>query len=242
MINNFLLIPAAGKGSRSGLNYPKTLFKYKNNPILINIIKNVFKTNIKFSKVIIIVSPKGKNKIKECLIKYNLIQKCELIIQHQPKGMADSVYQIKKSKYVNMYSSIYLIWGDLAYPDANSLNELYRLHIYNKNDFSFLTKNVQNPYTIVNRVNNKVVEVLETKSSQKKISYGERDTGIFVFKLNKIYKYLTHIEAYKNQFNYEKSFLGLIKNLVIDKCLVEAYISASDNDILSLNRVKDIKI
>ena len=28
----------------------------------------------------------------------------------------------------------------------------------------------------------------------------------------------------------------------IDKSLVEAYINASDNDILSLNRVKDIKI
>ena len=94
MINNFLLIPAAGKGSRSGLNYPKTLFKYKNNPILINIIKNVFKTNIKFSKVIIIVSQKVKIKLKN-VIKYNLIQKCELIIQHQYKGMADSVYQIK---------------------------------------------------------------------------------------------------------------------------------------------------
>ena len=72
-----------------------------------------------------------------------------------------------------MYSSIYLIWGDLAYPDANSLNELYRLHIYNKNDFSFLTKKVQNPYTIVNELIIKL-KVLETKSSQKKIGYGKR--------------------------------------------------------------------
>ena len=180
MINNFLLIPTAGKGSRSGLNYPKTLFKYKNKPILINIIENAFKTNIKFSKVIIIVSPKGNNKIKECLLRYNLFQKCELIIQHQPKGMADSVAQIKKSKYVNMYSSIYLIWGDLAYPDTNSLNQLYRLHIYNKNDFSFLTKKVLNPYTIVNRVNNKVIEVLETKLSQKKLVMG-KEIQVYLF-------------------------------------------------------------
>ena len=37
--NISVLIPAAGLGKRSGLNYPKSLYKVKNVPIIVRIIK-----------------------------------------------------------------------------------------------------------------------------------------------------------------------------------------------------------
>ena len=49
MIN--VLIPAAGKGTRSNLKYPKTLYKIKGTPIIISLIKTIISCKIKLNKI-----------------------------------------------------------------------------------------------------------------------------------------------------------------------------------------------
>ena len=85
MIN--VLIPAAGKGTRSNLNYPKTLYKIKGTPIIISLIKTIITCKIKLNKIIIISNPKGKIQINYQLKKYGLKKHCDIIIQDRPNGM-----------------------------------------------------------------------------------------------------------------------------------------------------------
>ena len=95
MINKLsVLIPAAGKGKRSGLSYPKTLYEINGKPILIHIFDLI---NLIDNSPTVIVSPSGINHIKKCLKEHN--KKASLIIQESPKGMGDAILKFEKSPY-----------------------------------------------------------------------------------------------------------------------------------------------
>ena len=242
MKENFLVITTAGKGIRSNLNFPKTLYMYNKKPLLINIIDKFNQTKIKIKKIIIIVSPKGKNLIIHALKKHKIFQFCEIITQHKPLGMGNAIMQLKKSTYLTNLSNIYLIWGDLADPQVSTILKLKNLHKKNFNHFSFATINSFNPYTsVIRNKHNKVIELLETKN-QKKIKYGERDIGIFLFKLGPVLINLLHSFVNKTTvLNYEYSFLQIVKILVYKGYTVDGYNIASKNDTKSLNRISDLK-
>ena len=59
--NISVLIPAAGLGKRSGLNYPKSLYKVKNVPIIVRIIKKISKYD---SQPSIVINSKYRNYLK----------------------------------------------------------------------------------------------------------------------------------------------------------------------------------
>ena len=63
-----VLIAAAGKGSRSGLSYPKTLYSIKGIPIIVRQLEVFSKYD--FSPTLI-VSPSGKNQIKEKISQFD---------------------------------------------------------------------------------------------------------------------------------------------------------------------------
>ena len=240
MQNFNLVIAAAGKGQRSGLNYPKTLYKVNGKPILINIIHSFLKTKIKFNKVTIIVSPKGKYPITECLKKYNLLNICEILIQYIQLGMGNSIIQLSKSNYINNTSNIFLIWGDIVSPQITTIKKLVNLYIKNFNHFSFATKFVSNPYTLVVRDKKNALIKVEEIKNKKTIEYGERDIGMFVFKFHSIIQLLNSYKI-KNNINLEHSFLKVIETLIKKKYSVEGYSIATNKDLISLNTISDIK-
>ena len=81
-----VLIAAAGKGTRAGLPYPKTLHPVEGKPILLRIIESLESFD---SCPTIIASPKGKFLIQDCLDKNN--KKANIIIQNSPLGMGNAV-------------------------------------------------------------------------------------------------------------------------------------------------------
>ena len=85
------LIAAAGKGTRSGLKYPKSLYKVEDIPIIRRIYSAIGDLD---NKPIIVVSDFSEPFLKEYLNSENL----EYIFVTQKKqiGMADAVYQARK--------------------------------------------------------------------------------------------------------------------------------------------------
>lgn len=228
-----LVIPAAGKGKRTNLNYPKTLYEINNKPIIMNIIETC-----KFfdDAPLIISSNSGQLKINKVLNKFKI--KNEILIQHKRLGMADAVSKIKLSKYYNSFDNFLIIWSDLIKPNQNTISKLIKYHYENKNDFSIATIDSKNCYTKVIRKKRKIIKIEELKSKNIKYS-GERDVGIFLINKSVINCLIKNKK--KLLINKEYSFLKLVEICVKNNLNVEGYKIASSQDLLSFNSFEDIK-
>ena len=233
------VIAAAGKGERSGLSYPKTLYKINNVPIIIRILKVLEQFDKKPS---IIVNPNSHQFIKKCILNYH--KKAELIIQKSQKGMGDALLQFKKSDKYNVTNNVLLVWGDIPFIRKSTILKLIDSHYKNKNDFTLISKFVKNPYTFINRnKKNKIISITETYKSKIKINKGERDIGLFLFNKKIIFKYLKY--DYYNKFNkltQEHGFLYLIEHLVKMGFKVQSLPIASSREIISLNTISDLNL
>lgn len=233
-----VVIAAAGKGTRSGLDYPKCLYKVNNTPIIMRIL-NV--TNHFDPEPHIIVSPDGKEKIEYYLDKNKL--KYVPIIQRNPKGMGDAVSSTRKSKLLNS-DNILLMWSDLPFVSYATINRLVKLHFSNKNDFTFVTSQTDSAYTKVLRdPNMKILEVIETRENKSfSISRGERDIGVFLFKRKKVLDLLEKDLSGKfGAVTGEHGFLYIIKHLVNLGSRVEALVIKNQLESVSFNSKADLK-
>lgn len=234
-----VLIAAAGNGSRSGLPYPKTLHPVRGKPILIHLL-DLFSSFSSSSSVV--VSPKGKNQIHECLQKSNLHP--HLLTQSSPKGMGDAVLQFTHSPDFNSTKNLILVWGDIPFIQKETVSEMIRIHEIHENDFTFPTRIVDSAYTYVLRdERNRLVEVVETRElGIEKPSYGERDIGLFVFKKDLVIDMLQmELQSKYGQESGEHGFLYIIKELIIQGAKVEALPIATEKDLISLNYIEDIQ-
>lgn len=234
-----VLIAAAGNGSRSGLPYPKTLHPVRGKPILIHLLY-LFSSFSSSSSVV--VSPKGKNQIHECLKKSNLHP--HLLTQSSPKGMGDAVLQFTHSPDFNSTKNLILVWGDIPFIQEETVSEMIRIHEIHENDFTFPTRIVDSAYTYVLRdEKNRLAEVVETRElGIEKPSYGERDIGLFVFKKDLVIDMLQmELQSKYGQESGEHGFLYIIKELIIQGAKVEALPIATEKDLISLNYIEDIQ-
>lgn len=236
------VIAAAGKGSRSGLDYPKCLFEIDGKAILIRILESMSCID---NEPVIIVSPDGKKQILQKLSLHNFSAK--LLIQEQALGMGNAVTQLKKISD-DLKDNILLSWGDIPFLSTKTLLQ-FQEHYYDTNsDFSLITAHTTNPYTIVERdKNNQIVKVIETRNIpnyKKKPSnkIEERDIGVFLFKKRIILEYLEKsLDKKFGAINDEHGFLYIIEHLVKDGYKVSTTSSINDLESVSFNSQKDLK-
>jgi len=238
MIKFKLLIPTAGKGTRSKLNYPKTLYPVDGIPIILRIINNFSKYDNYPS---VVVSPDGCNQIKDVLKQQKI--NFELILQEEPKGMGNAVLTFKKSKFYKNVDNIILVWGDIPFLNKNTIEDTIKRHEVNKNDFTFPTYFSQSAYTILERDDQgSVLNVLETRENPSITSIsGEREIGFFIFKSDLVLDFLQkNLDNKITTSTKEHGFLYIIKHLVDKGYRVEGLPIAKEEDCISLNKIEDL--
>ncbi len=235
--NTRVLIPAAGKGTRAKLSYPKTLYKVKGKPILLRIFELIKPID---SCPTIIVSPEGEDHIYDFLKQYQL--KAYIVVQEDAKGMGNAVLQYQNSPAYKETENLLLLWGDIPFIESKTLLKMIYEHNKNKNIFTFVTKMVDSAYTLVIRDSfGEIVDVKETREEGEKPIRGERDIGLFIFNKSRVFTLLKKNLSNKyGKRSGEHGFLYIIKHLIKEGCKVQGLPIASNKEILSLNRVSDL--
>ena len=231
-----VIIAAAGKGTRSKLNYPKTLFKIEGVPILIRLLKATWHID---SEPIIIVSEEGRKPIGEVIEEFGFSSR--ILVQKNQLGMGDAVLQSTKYRNIKEIENSLLLWGDLPFIKKRTLNKLLDLHIKDNSDFSFPTLVSPDPYTLVKRdIDQRVVDLIELKnSSRKQPSEGERDIGVFLYKTELILDLLKSIKKGQGR-RTEVGFLNLVEILFKKGSNVNGYKIATKREALSFNSKDDL--
>jgi bifunctional UDP-N-acetylglucosamine pyrophosphorylase/glucosamine-1-phosphate N-acetyltransferase len=232
------LIAAAGKGSRAGLPYPKTLFPIQGMPILVRIMELLAKFD---EKPTIIVSPSGLSQIAECL--KSSLRTAYLVVQEEPKGMGNAVLRFMDSPAFPEAEHVLLVWGDIPFIQAATLETLVQAHLAHENDFTFATRWVDCPYTLVLRDSRQAVqEVQETRElGVERPSHGERDIGLFIFRKGPVLSLLKQeLPGKYGNSTHEHGFLYLVRHLVAHGLSVEALPIATELDLVSLNAIQDL--
>lgn len=234
-----IVIAAAGKGTRSKLDYPKSLYKINNQSILQRIINTLSEFG---SSPIIIVSPSGHDQILDEIKKIKV--KCSLLVQKDPLGMGDAVIQLRKINS-ELKENILLIWGDVPFISPDTINRSVEAHFKNKNCFTFPTIFSEDQYTVVKRdKSNRVKSVLESKNNPEIAStkIKERDLGVFIFRKDTVLDLLEKdLPGKFNKLDDEHGFLYIIDHLYKFSKKIGTVEVSDPKEALSLNAVEDLK-
>lgn len=233
-----VVIAAAGKGSRSGLSYPKCLYKINRVSILARILKNL--TTIDKSPTII-VSPSGYEEILDEVNKLKVNAK--LIIQKSQKGMGDAVIQLNNI-YNSLHKNILLIWGDVPFISKDTVHRLISSHLKEDNSFTLATMLTDQPYTIIQRdLNKNISSIIETKNNAEVSipNKGERDLGLFLFNKEIILNLLSKDLPRKfNSGDGEHGFLYVIEHLYKNSHKIGSIEVMNKKESISFNSLSDL--
>lgn len=232
-----VLIPAAGKGTRSGLSYPKTLKIFDGIPILIRLLQTVSEID---RNPVVIVSPQGEKLIKN-IREYN---EAELLVQKEPRGLGEAILCFRESEYFNKTDEVLVILGDMISVQIETLRRLIFLFRENRLVFAFPSKVSCPCYTYVERnEEGKVIALLERMEFGNELPLvGESDSGVFIFNKEIVFNILTkQQESLIGKSTNEIGFLPIVSILSGMGHGVEAFIIADEIDSLSFNTPHDLR-
>lgn len=232
------LVAAAGRGTRAGLPYPKTLFPIQGKPILVRVAELLAPYDLHPT---VIVSPNGYQPIQECLDASAVA--AHLIVQPEPRGMGDAVLRFDQSPAFANAEHVLLVWGDVPLIQPQTIASMVDEHLLMGNDFTFATRRVDSAYTVVSRDEaGHVTGVVETREQGiAEPQAGERDIGLFIFRKHVVLDALREeLPGKWGRSTGEHGFLYLIGHLAARGLRVAALPIATELDLVSLNSLKDV--
>jgi 2-C-methyl-D-erythritol 4-phosphate cytidylyltransferase len=201
-MKNFVIIPAGGKGVRSGFAAPKQYIKFAGKELIVYTLE-VFQKNKFIDNIILAAEPKYFNLLLELKKKYHITKISSLV--EGGKTRQDSVYNALKS--ISAKKNDLIIVHDAARPLispdvlTNSIN---------------LAKKKGNAVVCV-----KVSDTL-IKGSNKVDSYLNREEVLYV-QTPQIFKYKDLMDAMLNA--YKNNFIGTDESMLVKRMGKEIYIA-----------------
>ena len=233
------LVAAAGRGTRAGLPYPKTLHPVGGVPILVRLLRTLAPYD---NCPTVIVSPDGQAPVRDCLDAHGL--RAHLVVQPRPAGMGDAVLRLDESPAAATAEHVLLAWGDLPCLQPATFAGTVEAHLARASDFTFPTRQVESAYTVVSRdARGAVTGVVETREQGiTEPRPGEREIGLFAFRKAPVFTALREeLDGKWGRGTGEHGFLYVIRHLAARGLRVEAPCIATELDLVSLNRLSDLE-
>jgi bifunctional N-acetylglucosamine-1-phosphate-uridyltransferase/glucosamine-1-phosphate-acetyltransferase GlmU-like protein len=118
------VVPAAGRGTRLGLELPKLLAPLGNGETIWTVLRRKLLTVA--DHINVIVSPGGEPLIRNAMEAAGLEARVSLSLQPKPLGMGDAIF--RGYPVWSQAATILIVWGDQVFVSAETLSKACALH------------------------------------------------------------------------------------------------------------------
>lgn len=237
----FFLIPAAGKGTRAGLPYPKCLHEYNGTEIIISNLKKINSVAFKNEAIFQVVILVAEGKLGAFLSIINKYSFFNLDIhfgqQIEAEGTASAVLQSYLTLESNCLDRFCIIWGDCIGYREETLQKL----LENEScDVVIPGLYMRECYTIFETDSNcKVLSCRETKGL-KILPAGYTDIGLFT--INKAKLLFDSLPNFikNSEYKKENSFIEFISYCCNNNINVKLLDCCSEDEKKGFNSLEDL--
>ena len=236
-MNKYAIILAAGRGTRMKTELPKCAYPFCGKPMVEYIVDNCYKCGV--DSVNVVIGYK-KEKIQEVLK-----DRVNYAVQEEQLGTGHAAMCCKD--LLQDKEGLCLVFpGDMPLVDEDIINNLLKIHVENKNDFTVVTTILDDAgaYGRIYRENGlikKIVEFKDATEEQRQIK--EVNSGLYCVDIKLMFDALKLIK--NNNKSGEYYFTDLIEilgaNYKVDSYVVkDAYKLAGINDLETLKEIEEI--
>jgi bifunctional UDP-N-acetylglucosamine pyrophosphorylase/glucosamine-1-phosphate N-acetyltransferase len=231
------VIPAAGRGSRLGLNTPKALIRPDGKRTLIEMMHE--KVTDLVDQVVYVINPTML--IHEDWPKLGEI---ETVVQEEPTGMGDAIFCA--ADLIADSSVIVVVWADQYGISQGTLQRALLKHKSrnsNSPKFTIPLIEVENPYVEYNFSGRSIKSISQKREGDKTSESGLTDVGCFILDAGQplLEARRSHLsEINTGELTHERNFLPFLAWLSIHDWELEI-VEAKPSDRAGINTIEDFK-
>lgn len=196
-MSNYVIILAAGKGTRMKSDLPKVLHKVAGISMLEHVFRSV--SAIKPEQLVTVVGHKAE------LVQEVLAGQTDFVHQTEQLGTGHAV-MMAESNLAGLEGQTLVIAGDTPLITGESLKGLLDFHVSHKNVATILTAQADNPFGYGRIVRNKIDEVVKIVEQKDATDFEQQiteiNTGTYVFDNKRLFEALKNITTNNAQGEY----------------------------------------
>lgn len=237
-MDRILIVPAAGRGSRLGVDTPKALVTVNGRPMLDHVLK---RHGSFVSRVVIVVAPAALDRFAAFVAERD--EPIDLVVQPQPTGMLDAIGLARPVVASRRPARVAITWCDqIALSPATVARLAQRAMSPRAPALVFPTALVHHPYIHFDRdAGGRIVRVRQRREGDRMPDRGETDIGLFDLSLD---AYLQDLATFADDAGAapgtgERNFLPFIPWLAA-RAIVETIPGGSPIEAVGINTPEEL--
>jgi bifunctional UDP-N-acetylglucosamine pyrophosphorylase/glucosamine-1-phosphate N-acetyltransferase len=171
------VVPAAGRGTRLGMEQPKLLVSLGNGETIWTVLRSKLLAVADYINVV--ASPEGEPLIREVVVREGLTGRVSLSLQPEPVGMGDAIF--RGHPVWSQADTILVVWGDQVFVSLETLRAACSLHAGAARTVVLPIVSLPRPYVeYVFGSDGRLVAVRQSREGDVCAPNGYGDIGTFV--------------------------------------------------------------
>ncbi len=204
--SKYVVILAAGKGTRMNSELPKVLMEVDQKPMIFHVLENVIP--IQPNEIYIVVGYKKEiviDHIQQFIQKDNIFIPIQFVEQNEQLGTGHA-FMMTEPFLKDKNGYVLVTAGDMPLISTKSFEKLFQIIEKENTEGSVLTSIVENPYgygRIIRDKNHFISKIIEEKDASEDIKkIKEINTGCYVFTLPEVFSLLKLVKNNNKQGEY----------------------------------------